>query len=169
MFKKENKNNLDAKNREDLSGNSINLIGDGTRINGEMQTETDIRVDGKLDGNMITKGKLVLGENALITGNSYCHTGEISGKINGDIYCKDLLNLKSTAQVSGDIYTKRLVVEKDASFNGKCEMKGEIQFPDTKTQSDGESSEKGNEQSTGKEEPKGQSKQGGKTEKTSSV
>lgn len=131
MFKK-NKTS-DGKGKDELNGNSINLIGDSTKIVGGVETETDIRVDGTVEGNITTKGKLVLGESATIHGNSYCHSGDFAGRITGNIYCKDQLLLKSTAQVHGDILTKRFVVEKDANFNGQCEMREEVNFPDDKS------------------------------------
>ncbi len=133
MFKKNKAFN--EKGKDELNGNSINLVGDSTKIVGDVETETDIRVDGTVEGNIVTKGKLVLGESAAIKGNCYCHAGDFSGRINGNIYCKDQLLLKSTAQVHGDIFTKRFVVEKDANFNGQCEMREEINFPSDKNTS----------------------------------
>ncbi len=167
MFKKDNK--VENRGKEDNNGSSINLVGDSTHISGEVYTETDIRVDGTIEGDIITKGKLVLGENALITGNSYCQSGDISGKIEGDIYSKDLLNLKSTAQVNGDIYTKRLIIEKDASFNGKCEMRDQVTFPQGKTINKESGSKQGIQQGearSGQPEGKGKEKPGAEEKTT---
>jgi len=174
MLKKENK--VNAKGSDELSGNSINLVGDSTRINGEVRTETDIRVDGNVNGDIITKGKLVSGESASIKGNIYCHSGDIAGKIEGNVYCKDMLHLKVSGRIDGDIYTKRLVVEKDAGFNGQCEMKENVVFP-WEEKSEQKSDGANNEHNTGKTAQPRQngakgpesSQKAEKREKTSSV
>ncbi|MQY79542.1 MAG: polymer-forming cytoskeletal protein, partial [Bacteroidetes bacterium] len=50
-----------AKNNE-TENNAINLIGIGTEITGDINSNGDIRIDGTLNGNLITKGKVVIGE-----------------------------------------------------------------------------------------------------------
>ena len=45
---------------------AMNQLGAGTSITGNIESDADIRIDGKLHGNLHTKGKLVLGSNAII-------------------------------------------------------------------------------------------------------
>lgn len=110
--------------KEEGSSNpkSMNQLGAGTSIVGNIESDADIRIDGKLHGNVYTKGKLVLGANATIEGDATCVNGYIEGKINGKIECSDLLILAKTSFVSGDIVIKKLVVEEGAKFNGRCTM-----------------------------------------------
>ncbi len=104
------------------SPKTMNQLGSGTSIVGNIESEADIRIDGKLHGNVHTKSKLVLGLNAIIEGDVICVNGYIEGKINGNVECSDLLILSKTAFVSGDIVIKKLVVEEGAKFNGRCTM-----------------------------------------------
>lgn len=106
----------------DLGGGVINLIGVNTNIKGTIDTKSDIRMDGNLEGDLMTAAKLVLGQNGKITGNIQCEFADLSGTVEGNIKTNDTITLKSTAIVKGDIYTKHLIIEKGAVFNGKSIM-----------------------------------------------
>jgi cytoskeletal protein CcmA (bactofilin family) len=112
-----------AKNYED-NPNSLNIIGEGTSITGDMTSNGDIRIDGGLNGNINTKAKLVLGNSGKITGEVYCKNSELSGELNGKITIEEMLILKSTAKVLGDIITSKLSIEPGAIFTGTCNMGG---------------------------------------------
>ena len=103
----------------------INIIGNGTKITGDIETNGDIRIDGNLKGNIITKGKIVIGETGNIEGTIECENSDISGTLKGKITVKQLLSLKSTAKVFGDIITNKLAIQPDAIFTGTCNMGGE--------------------------------------------
>lgn len=116
MFKKE-----EQKVAEDLS-NSSNTIGKGTTIQGNIETYGNIRVDGRIIGNIITKSKLVLGQSSFVDGNVLAQNAEVLGEVKGKLEVTDLLTLKPSAVVHGDIITNKLVVETGAKFNGGCKM-----------------------------------------------
>ena len=93
-----------------------------TSLTGEMSSEGDIRVDGKVSGKLTAKGKIVAGEGAVINGILACSNIDCWGTIEGDIYVSELLALKSTAVITGHIYTRKLQVEIGAQINGSCHM-----------------------------------------------
>lgn len=101
---------------------SVNIIGPGTYIEGEVTSEGDIRIDGKIKGSVTSMAKLVLGNTGLIEGDVNCQNADISGSIKGTSTVKEMLFLKNTARVNGDINTGKLVVEVGASFTGNCNM-----------------------------------------------
>lgn len=102
----------------------LNRIVEGTIIEGEIRSESSIRIDGKVLGATTTKGKLVVGANGIIDGEVICMNADIEGVVTGRITCTELLTLKSTARVNGDILTSKLAVEPGAVFNGQCNMGG---------------------------------------------
>ena len=59
--------------------NTINLIGAGTDIKGDVESAGDIRIDGTLKGNLKTKGKVVIGTTGLIKGEVYCRNSDVEG------------------------------------------------------------------------------------------
>jgi cytoskeletal protein CcmA (bactofilin family) len=103
---------------------TINLIGVGTSIKGDMNSDGDMRVDGAVNGTVNCKGKLVIGNTGKIEGEISCQNADISGTITGNIVVLELLALKSTANIKGDIETGKLSVEPGASFTGSCSMGG---------------------------------------------
>ncbi len=119
-----------AKNQEPDSV-AFNRIVEGTTITGDINSNEGIRLDGKLLGNLTTKGKLVVGVTGYIKGEIKCNNSDIEGKIEGKIYVNELLSLKSTAKIFGDITTNKLAVEPNAIFTGTCNM-GSEQNNDTK-------------------------------------
>lgn len=108
------------------SVNSSNIIGKETTIEGNITTSGNVRIEGKLIGNLITKAKAVLGNESKLEGKIVAQNAEIAGTLEGTIEISELLILKPTAVVKGDIITKKLVFEKEARFNGKCIMMDEI-------------------------------------------
>lgn len=122
MFSKSK--NTSTNNETVPDSNSINIIGAGTNIVGEITSNGDIRIDGNLKGNIATKGKLVIGPTGVIKGDINCKNSDISGKVEGKIIVSELLSLKTTSNVQGDIITNKLAIEPGAVFTGSCNMSG---------------------------------------------
>lgn len=116
-----------SKNNTSLENFSANTIQSGTSIKGEVVSEGSIRIDGKLEGSLVTKGKLVIGGSGLIVGDVDCENANIEGKVEGKLNVNGMLILKQSAIIEGDISTKKLVVEEGAVFNGKISMGAKLQ------------------------------------------
>ena len=101
---------------------TINTIGQGTVVTGDIQSKGDIRVDGTLKGSVNTSGKVVLGKEGVIEGDVVCNSADISGLIKAKITVSQLLSLKATAKLNGDIITNKLSIEPGAAFTGSCSM-----------------------------------------------
>lgn len=99
-----------------------NIIGKGTIIEGNIETVGNIRIDGKLKGNIKAQAKVALGEGSIVEGDIQAQNAEIEGKVVGVLRIQDVLILKPTAVITGDIYTTKMIVEAGAIFNGSCKM-----------------------------------------------
>lgn len=106
---------------EEIS-NSSNTIGKGTYLEGNVETYGNIRIDGKITGNIKSKSKVALGPSSLVNGNITSQNADIEGEVKGKIEVSELLVLKATSVINGDIVTGKLVVEPGAVFNGSCRM-----------------------------------------------
>jgi cytoskeletal protein CcmA (bactofilin family) len=116
-----------AKYNETETTAAINLIGTGTEITGDVNSNGDIRVDGSLNGNLKTAGKVVIGETGKVSGEIDCKNSEVLGEVHGKIKVSELLSLKATAKIFGDIITKKLAIEPGSKFTGNCKMGNESQ------------------------------------------
>jgi cytoskeletal protein CcmA (bactofilin family) len=114
---------------------SVNVIGKGTSIKGDVRSDGDFRIDGKLNGSIQSTGKIVVGNTGSIEGEINCQNADISGVVKATIKVKELLSLKATCKVSGDVHTNKLAIEPGAIFTGTCNMGSESEVtpsPDTK-------------------------------------
>jgi cytoskeletal protein CcmA (bactofilin family) len=121
MFNKTEKENSQAANKSSAT-QSINLIGAGTVIEGDIRSNGDIRIDGTVFGNVNSKAKVVIGSTGVIEGDINCQNADISGSVKGKAAVNELLFLKASSKISGDIVTGKLIVEVGASFTGSCNM-----------------------------------------------
>jgi len=122
MFIRINQNKMKKSNIGNGDTNVHNLISKGTVVKGDIETDGDLRIDGNLIGNIITKGKLVVGESARIEGSIICKNADVSGKVIAKTTVSDLIVLKEISSFSGDITTKQISIEPGAKFTGSCQM-----------------------------------------------
>ena len=117
-----------ASQTNSVNVNSVSRISAGTVIKGEIQSPYDLRIDGTFEGKIQTKGRVVIGESAIIKGNIICENVDLWGNVEGDLFVKDTLALKDGCKVNGNINISRLAVELGATFNGTCRTITEEEF-----------------------------------------
>lgn len=137
MFNKE-----DSKSKNNNSKSpSINMISEGTRIKGDIQSENDIRISGSVDGQATSNSRVIVTSSGVIEGNVEAKNADIAGTLNGEIFVSGKLILRETAHITGDINTKTLLVEEGARMNGHFKMGGDA----VKSSKSDLKNEKGNE------------------------
>lgn len=112
----------EQKREAEQISNSSNTIGKGTFLQGNIETYGNIRIEGKIRGDVRSKSKIALGHSCHVEGNILAQNADIEGEVRGKIEISELLVLKATAVVHGDIVTGKMVVEPGAVFNGTCKM-----------------------------------------------
>ena len=105
--------------------NLVDALGSETVIDGTVETANDIRVDGRIDGDVITSGRLVVGERAVVEGNVTCLSVDVLGRVIGNICASSQVVLKMSAVVQGDISASSVAIHAGAQFNGRCNMKNQ--------------------------------------------
>lgn len=107
-----------------IEGNmgATNRLVESTKIVGDMSSNADIRIDGEIIGNVICKGKVVIGSKGKIEGTLTCANADIEGVVKGKINITELLSLKAKSNVYGDVTTGKLAIEPGANFTATCIM-----------------------------------------------
>jgi cytoskeletal protein CcmA (bactofilin family) len=105
----------------DEKAGSINIIGLGTEISGDLSTKGDIRIDGKITGSVKSKAKVVVGITGEVIGDIFSESAEVAGIVNGNVNTSELLFLKATANLKGNVFSNKLVVENGAKLTGHCQ------------------------------------------------
>jgi len=121
MFTNQKNTNKMAKQPEP-DHTSINLVGTGTTIKGEIFSNGDIRIDGTIIGTVESKGKVVVGNTGIVEGDVICQNADFSGNIKARVEVAELLTLKATTKLFGEIITSKLAIEPGAVFTGSCTM-----------------------------------------------
>ena len=117
-----------AKTEQTVNVNSISRISSGTYFKGELSSPYDLRIDGIFDGKIFSKGRVVIGETADVSGEVMCENVDLWGTMKGIFYVKDTLVLKSDCNMAGELHTRKLFVELGAIFNGTCKMISEKDY-----------------------------------------
>ena len=106
-----------------FSSPSVDVIEKSTKIVGNIFSKADFRIDGEVEGNITTSGKVVVGANGKISGKLNCSNADISGNISGNIEVNETLSLMSDSYVQGEIITGKLSVEEGAQVDATISMK----------------------------------------------
>ena len=117
MFKKNNKQQPLEINQQEIS----TIIGEGYILTGEVKGSSVIRIEGKIIGNVLVEGGVVLGEKGNIEGEITTKSAIIYGTVNGNMKTTQL-EIKKTGHVNGDIITETIEIELGAQYNGKLNM-----------------------------------------------
>ena len=105
--------------------NALNSLVRGTKVEGSVTAESDIRIDGIIKGTLTCSAKVIIGPSGLIDGEVKCQNAMIEGKFFGILMVADLLTVKETAEIVGDVTTAKLSVAPGALFDVTCTMKNE--------------------------------------------
>ncbi|MDH6304524.1 cytoskeletal protein CcmA (bactofilin family) [Parabacteroides sp. PF5-5] len=109
--------------KDDAPSNALhNILGVGTTVKGDIITDGDFRLNGRVEGNINCAAKIVIGPKGHIDGDIVSVNAEILGTVVGSIRTSGALVLKASSIVTGDIYAQTLEIEPNAKFSGVCNM-----------------------------------------------
>ena len=111
-----------ANNSNSQPGTLYNALTAGSKIIGTIIADSDIRIDGTVEGDLTCTGKVVIGEQGKLKGTISCQNAEILGDMDGKMEVKNTLALRASGTIKGDVITQVLIVEPEAIFNGSCSM-----------------------------------------------
>ncbi|NEQ49872.1 MAG: polymer-forming cytoskeletal protein [Leptolyngbya sp. SIO3F4] len=114
-----------AKGAEVDSG-SRNHIAQGTTITGDIVTDGDLRVDGRVEGTIVSKGKLVVGGSGTVKGDIKCVNANVSGMVQGTMTVNEMIAVQASGKFSGDLSYGKLSVEPGAQLEGMFTIAGKL-------------------------------------------
>ena len=108
------------------------FLGKGTEFKGVLSFEGTIRVDGKVEGEVVSKDTLLAGDGAFLKGEITVGTLISSGTVVGNINAAQKVHVIAPASIEGNVRTPKLIIEEGVIFNGKCEMPNEAKVMEQK-------------------------------------
>ena len=107
---------------EGAKSEETTIISNGVKIEGKVSSSGNIRVDGEIQGDITSQSSVTVGENGKVNGQINAENITVGGLVTGIVKAKEKLLLESKANLNGDLFTKILVVESGAKFDGKSKM-----------------------------------------------
>lgn len=98
------------------------FLGEGAEFKGTLTFEGTVRIDGKLEGEVVTRDTLVIGESAELKAELNVGTLVVSGTVRGNITASQRIEAHRPARIIGNIKTPVLSIEEGVSFEGSCSM-----------------------------------------------
>ena len=118
--------------RENGYSEDVSILSDGVNIEGKISSNGNVRIDGKVIGDVDVKGNLTLGNSSEIKGQVKAKNMTVSGSVEGTLIIDEKLTLESSSKIKGDIIAKVLIVEEGAKFDGKSSMTQSSSYNNTK-------------------------------------
>lgn len=120
MFQQKIKAVTEEKNKGSLE--VLTFLGVGTEFKGKVIFQGTLRIDGKVEGEIDGNNTLLVGESGIVNGTIKAANILISGKVRGDLRAFEKITLKKGCEVKGTIFSKAIIIEEGAIFNGTCKM-----------------------------------------------
>ncbi len=98
------------------------IIGRGTTLEGTLNAEGTVRLDGMVHGGINVKGSLIIGEEGMIKGNVNAENAFVAGAVEGNVTAASQLHITTSARLMGDITVKSIIIDEGAIFAGNCSI-----------------------------------------------
>jgi cytoskeletal protein CcmA (bactofilin family) len=109
-----------AKNRTE--GKLDTVVGPETSVKGDLRVSGSVRLDGQVEGRLDITETLVSGPRSLLKGELHCRDAVVAGRVEGNVFASETVELQAGAQVFGNVTCKGLVIQRDCLFQGNCSM-----------------------------------------------
>ncbi len=106
----------------------VNRISSGSEFHGTLNSSSDIRIDGFVEGKISTTGKLVIGESARLLGEAICRSCDIYGEMDGKVLVREVFGLRKSGSIKGKVACNKIFIEEGGEFNGSCKMIEDSEF-----------------------------------------
>jgi cytoskeletal protein CcmA (bactofilin family) len=98
------------------------VIGSGLVIDGNLESESSVRIDGEVRGRVTAAGNLELGPHSSVRSDVFAQRVSVSGSVLGNVAAKERVDLLAGARLTGDVRAPRFTIADGANFRGKVDM-----------------------------------------------
>ncbi len=107
---------------------TISIIGPGTRVHGDLETEGTVRIEGEVRGDVTADKAVVLGAEGVVEGDIRTHDAVLSGIVRGTVVAVSRLEVHASCRIDGEVRARRMQLEEGAVLNGSVAMGDEVSF-----------------------------------------
>jgi len=121
------KSSNDKKAQAQREGHAVTIITSGCHFSGKLYCRGASRIGGKIEGEIISEGLLIIEDGAKIEANVKGEEVIVQGTVDGVVSASKRLELAPTGRLNGQIETSILCVKEGAEFNGTAKMTSKTQ------------------------------------------
>ena len=103
------------------------LIAAGAKLVGEISGDTDVMIEGTVEGKVRPSSDVTVGDNGLVVGQIVARRVRVAGKVQGNVKGKESVEILSSGSLEGDVSSPGMVIGDGAFFKGRVEMTGQSQ------------------------------------------
>lgn len=118
--------------RKEPLSEDVSILSHGVKIEGNLFSEGNVRIDGIIVGNVTVNGNLTIGDGSKIEGEVKARNITMSGRVDGKVNALEKLRMEAKSVLKGDLVTKFLVIEEGAVFQGNSTMNQNAAAPAVK-------------------------------------
>lgn len=105
-----------------MSQPARNVLSKDVEIKGTVVFQNELTTDGKIDGDILSSGTLIIGRNGSVQGDIQAAVVSIMGIVNGNVTVEQRCELRGSAQLLGDLDAPRMIIEEGATFVGRAKV-----------------------------------------------
>lgn len=109
---------------------AVTILTSGCHFSGKLYCKGSTRIGGRIDGEIISEGLLILEEGATVCADIRADEIVVQGKVEGTVVAKSRVELSASCSFNGDIASPSLVIEEGACFNGRSNMESRLKGKD---------------------------------------
>jgi cytoskeletal protein CcmA (bactofilin family) len=104
------------------AGKGFSLLDTQLSVTGDLETTGSLRIEGSLDGSVLSADSVVIGVGSKITGDIHAREVVVGGTITGNVHASERVELQATAVVTGDVHTGSILIQEGGVVNGRVLM-----------------------------------------------
>jgi cytoskeletal protein CcmA (bactofilin family) len=104
------------------AGKGFSLLDSQLSVSGDLETTGSLRIEGNLDGSVLSADSVVIGVGSRISGDIHAREVVVGGTITGNVHASERVELQATAVVTGDVHTGSILVQEGGVVNGRVLM-----------------------------------------------
>lgn len=108
--------------QKNMAADFATVIGPDAQFKGELTFEGGVRIDGRFEGSITTKGKVLISKGGEVKAEIKATSLVLEGRLVGNIEADDIVELRATGQLEGDVKASKLLVVEGATLVGRCEV-----------------------------------------------
>ncbi len=113
---------FNSRKKSETTGIINTIIGENSKIEGLLSASDSTRVDGLLQGKILSESSVIIGEHGVVRGDINAVEILVAGTVYGNLRAEQRIEITETGRVLGDLFTKILIIDEGASFKGNCSM-----------------------------------------------